>query len=82
MAYIRAFEQKQDLPFSYWIGDHVGELADFDGWVFNLSDIRHDIDSKQAKGEIIAWYDACLDNAPQRINYRSWCMGKRFEEPK
>jgi len=80
VAYIRAFEKKQGMEFFGWIGDYVGELADFSGWVFNLSDIIHDIDTKQPKGNIIAWYDACIDNAPQRINYSSWCMGLRFEQ--
>ena len=80
MAYIRAFEKKQGLLFDEWI-DYL-EVADFGVFsTFYLSDIRHDIDTKQPKENIINWHYAVLDNYSEKgfINYKSWCMGKRYK---
>ena len=79
MAYINAFEKKQDLVFDYWAEDFI--IADFGGTdFFNVDDIRMDIDTNQKPDLIINWNEAVIYNHELLgfINYRSWCMGKRY----
>ena len=83
VAYIRAFEKKHGYEFDGWVADEVGGIASFiDQYFFSLLEIIYDIDSKQPKGRIFEWQDACVENVPQYINYKSWCMGWRFEQLK
>jgi hypothetical protein len=65
--YILAFERKQGLCFEFWIADRVGEMACFGDWCIMLTDIIHDIETKQPKGRIIEWHDKMLP-----INYQTY----------
>ena len=82
VAYIRAFEKKQGIDFDGWVLQEVGGIACFGDYTFAFLDVVHDIDTRQPKGRILQWYSDCLDNAPKRINYRSYCMGLRFGDVK
>ena len=60
----------------YCIGDNY----------FSLDDIYFDMKTDQPKMEIFEWQNACIDahfaGIKDTINYRSWCMGLRFEDIK
>ena len=55
--YIAAFEEKQELCFDGWVADRVGELACFDLYYFNFSDIVWDINTEQKAGLILEWHE-------------------------
>lgn len=74
------FCEKQGLYFEYWVGDCVGEIACFEDIFLNFDDIIHDLKNNAPKGLIIDWYFEQLKNKNQRINYRSYIMGARFEK--
>lgn len=74
------FCEKQGLDFEYWVGDHVGEVACFGDVFLNFDDIVHDLKNNAPKGLIIDWYFQQLENKNQKINYRSYIMGARFEK--
>jgi hypothetical protein len=81
--YIEMFCKKQDLEFDYWIGG-VCEVAGFiSQYYFNLSDIIHDLNTKQKKGLILQWQDDGIDahfrGIDENINYKSYCMGARYK---
>lgn len=85
--YIEVFCNKQGLNFEYWVGDDIGGIADFGCiYFFNFDDIRLDIDTNQPENQIINWIEETIENAnsdaEKMINYRSWCMGLRYEDIK
>jgi hypothetical protein len=75
MAYIKAFEAKQELEFYGWVGGNLGEVAVFSDMYIDFCDIVLDIDSQQPKGLIAEWYETI--NSEKSGNYRSYCMGYR-----
>lgn len=77
---IESFCKKQGLDFEYWVADCVGEVACFGDIFLNFDDIIHDLINKYPPHLIIDWYFEQLDNENQRINYRSYIMGARFEK--
>ena len=80
MAYITAFEKKQDCKFNFWADKN--NVADFNQKFLSITDIIFDIDNNCPNGQIFEWYDAELDAHYQNlssINYRSWNMGARDE---
>ena len=83
-----SFADKQVLDFDGWIGDNVGEMADFSGaYTFALSDIILDLEKSMPQGFIIKWeedfVDAYNDNQDvSMINYKHYIMGARFKEAK
>jgi hypothetical protein len=79
---VKVFEKKHGCRLQGWVADDVTGIADFhDIMFFNLSDICHDIFTDQPKGLIIQWNEECVENYPQDINFRSYCMGLRFDQP-
>ena len=80
-AIVKVFEKKHGCRLQGWVADDVTGIADFhDIMFFNLSDICHDIFTEQPKGLIIQWNEESVDNQDQNINFRSYCMGLRFEQ--
>lgn len=78
---IKAFEEKQELTFEFFVGDDLFGVACFGCvYYFNTSDIYFDIVSKQPKHQIINWLEDSLENQNQTINYLSYCKGLRFEK--
>ena len=78
--YILNFVLKQDTVFLGWVGEEIGETAEFYGDVYiDFMDVKRDIDRNAPKGLIFQWYDESkeFDLLP-RINYRSYLMGLRF----
>ena len=81
MDIVKAFENKQDVGFEYFVSDDVTGIACFgDVLCFNISDICHDMFTEQPKGLIIDWLYSSIDNHYSSINYQSYCMGLRFED--
>ena len=83
--YIKQFAKKQGLEFDYWIGDEVGGIASFiDQYVFNLDDIRYDLEENIPKGEILEWQNNNIEVATEGkwINYKSYCIGLRINNLK
>ena len=73
--YIDVFCKKQDLNFSYWAADYVGEVAVFnEHYHFVFYDIRHDIDTNQPKGAITDWYDS--QTSENYMNYFTYTKTK------
>jgi len=78
--YILNFVLKQDTVFLGWVGDEIGETAEFYGDVYlDFMDVKRDLDNNAPKGLIFQWYDEskAFDLLP-RINYMSYLMGLRF----
>lgn len=59
--YIKAFEQKHDYYFDYWVADQVGTIACFGDYFIDFEQIRYDIDNDVPRGKFIEFYDAQLD---------------------
>jgi len=81
-AYITAFVRKQDTVFLGWVGDEIGETAEFYGDVYiNFMDVKRDMDNQAPKGLIFDWWEDSMkfDLLP-RINYKSYLMGLRYDE--
>ena len=80
-AYIDEFCKKQGCYLEYWVSDDIGGIACFGDYAFfNFDEIRHDIDTKQPVGLIFDWIYDSVDNENKTINYKSYCMGLRFED--
>ncbi len=83
--YIKEFVKKQGYEFDEWVnGDY--EVACFiSQYYIYYGDIRFDIDNNIEKGLIFKWLDDSLDDhqteTPQRISYRNYSMGLRFNLP-
>ncbi len=75
--YIVAFEKKHECDFSGWIGDRIGEVAEFGDDFFDFSDIRRDLDQDRPKDEIYEWLHAAVEIGYYKFNYSSWIMGYR-----
>jgi hypothetical protein len=76
-SYIEAFCKKQEMEFEGTIG--VCEIVICSDFYFSFQDIVHDIETKQPKGLIIKWYYDSIDFHPKVLNYKSFCIGLRFE---
>jgi len=81
-AYLKAFCEKQEMDFMFWVADEIGSIALCSDFYFNMSDIKFDIDTEQPKGFIIEWYDECLENPDKAINYYSYIHGLRIKDIK
>lgn len=78
---IETFEKKQGLTFDFFVSDDCIGIAHFgDILYFNVSDICYDIFTNQPKGLICHWLYDSVDNKDKDINYKSYCMGLRFED--
>ena len=82
-SYIEEFCKKQGLYFEDWVGDTVGEIADFSGgmYCFYFFDIKYDIDTNQPAKQILDWYDD-QEQSETRFNYYSYSLGLRAEKIK
>lgn len=82
--YIKKFSKKQKLNFDSCVSDEIGGVAYFGDYSFNFDDIRYDIHTNQKKGLIIEWIDDTVEFYAKGnfINYKSYCMGLRFEHLK
>lgn len=77
---IKAFEEKQEMNFEFFVDDDITGIACFgDVLYLNISDIWYDLLTEQPKGLIIDWIYDCLENENKTINYRSYSMGLRFK---
>lgn len=76
MDIIEAFEFKHEVEFDGWVGNDVGEVAEFNDCFFNFTDVKRDIFKDAPLNSIWDWYYG--DN--KKINYQSYLMG--YREPK
>ena len=79
---VAEFCKKQELEFEGWAADNIGEIAYCNDFFFKFSDIVLDLNSNQAKGEIINWYYDNIENAEKWINYHSYTKGLRVSDIK
>jgi len=80
--YMKLFCEKQDLGFDGFVNDDIGGIALCSDFFFNFQDIVWDVNAKIAKGVIIEWYDAQLENPEKAINYYSYTKGLRHKDIK
>lgn len=79
-AIIKAFEEKHDVNFQFFVADDCIGIASFgETYYFNISDILYDISTDQPKGLIFEWHEGSLENKNNPLNYQSYCKGARFE---
>lgn len=78
--YIIEFSRKQDICFDDWVGE-FGEVAWFGDIIyFDIHTIIYDINTNQTPKLALEWLFKTLDNHGNRyINYKSYCMGLRYE---
>ena len=83
---VKMFCMKQDAYVDYTIGDDICGIYEIGDNYFSLDDIYFDLKTDQPKGLIFDWQNANIDahfkGIKDTINYRSWCMGLRFEHIK
>lgn len=97
MKYIKDFERstallvemfckKHETSLVHIVADQICGLYCIGDNYFTLDDIYFDMSTDQPKMEIFEWQWACIDahfeGITEEINYRSWCMGARFEDIK
>ncbi len=70
MAYIRAFEKKQDVKFKGWVNDDFGQIAYMGIVLINFNAIRYDINVNAPKNAYIDYYDHMYIN--KDVNYPNW----------
>ena len=83
-AIVKAFAEKQDLDFSYWI-DRVGCIACFiDQYYFGLEDIILDLTMEMPKGFILEWQNANVEcgDSKKHLEYIQYINGVRHERHK
>lgn len=74
---IKAFAEKQELDFDFSVVNNPAEIANFNlEYLFNISDIYHDLATNQPKGLIKEWYWDRQEK-DHNINYYSYTMGAR-----
>lgn len=77
---ITKFSNKHGYEFTGWVGNDIGDVAEFIGqYYFTMTDIYYDLNKKCPKGLIFKWQDDCIENNGKVINFRSYAMGMRFE---
>lgn len=70
--YIKEFEKKQDLTFSFAVDDNLMEVISFGSvYFFNMSDIIYDVDNAIKENIIIEWLEYTLQEKDY-INYRTY----------
>ena len=77
--YVRRFCEKQDMQFEFWVGGEGG-IALVSDFYLGFDDIVTDLEAGVEKGEIIKWYDHCLERHSKNetaINYQTWLKGFR-----
>ena len=83
---VKMFCMKQDAYVDHTIGDDICGIYAIGDNFFSLDNIYFDLKTDQPKGLIFDWQNACIDahfaGVKDTINYRSWCMGLRFEDIK
>ncbi len=75
--YIKAFEEKHELQFEFWVADDIGTIANFNDYYIDYEVIRHDIDNNIKKGKFLEWYDLVVGKE-FTINYTSFLKGARY----
>jgi hypothetical protein len=75
--YAKKFCNKYGFDFDGWVGGDVGGIITCAEYFFNFNDIVFDINTRQPRGTIIAWYDKFLDQEERYINYKSYSKGLR-----
>jgi len=79
IAYLKAFEKKQELIFEGWVNNEIGTIAEFNhgSYYIDFQDIKFDIDNNIKVGKFFDYYDLRLDNYnkdKQQINYKTFNM--------
>lgn len=70
--YIKAFCEKHEIDFDFWVSDIPGTVAFFGDYSFSFTDIVWDINSNQPKENIFEWFEFYLENVQGAINYYSY----------
>jgi hypothetical protein len=81
MDIIEAFEFKHEVEFDGWVGNEVGEVAEFNGCFFNFDDVKRDIFKDAPLNSIWDWYYGDNQNPYGRCNYQSYLSGYRVPKP-
>lgn len=85
--YIKAFCTKQECEMDFWVADEIGGIAFCADFYFNYDAIRLDVDYDVPKGEIIKWYDFCIeqhytenkeDFTLPTISYKNWLINQGY----
>lgn len=80
---VQAFAKKHDMDFNYWVGDETGGVAALADYFFDLTDILHDLKTSQKKWFIVKWQEDSVEahfkGISDTINYKSYCMGARYD---
>jgi hypothetical protein len=85
MAYVNAFEKKQDCECDFAVSEEFDGILCFGGDTFiHFSDLKYDIDHDCKKGLIFDWSDDCVvyHNTGKRINYPAYSKGIRWADLK
>jgi hypothetical protein len=81
MDIIECFEFKHEVSFDGWVGNDVGEVAEFNGCFFNFDDVKRDIFKDAPLNCIWDWYYGHYTNPYGTCNYQSYLSGYRVPEP-
>ena len=65
------FGKRLGLTFDYWVGDRIGEIAQFGDYYVNNNDMYYLIKNNIDKDKFFEWYDYSLGNFG-RYNFENW----------
>jgi len=62
LQYVRTFAKIMDIEFDNWMGDNVGEVANFsDGSFYSFEIVKYFVDNNIDAETIQEWYDYVLE---------------------
>lgn len=76
---IEAFAEKQGLEIDI---EDIGVFEHytwFGIFLFSFDDILYDLNTNQEPKFIFQWLSDCINNHKKAINYKSYCIGLRFD---
>ena len=72
--YITKFEELTELEFEYWIGNKIGEVAEFSGdYVFDFIEIKYAIDNNIDEDALMSYYHFNLEYHEARLEISAFC---------
>ena len=76
--FLECFEE-EDRPYSvYWIGGHVGTIAEISDYFFDFHDIKYCVDNKIDSQKLFDYFDEIMENhykLESIPNFPSWIKG-------
>jgi len=57
LRYDKEFEKKTEISFDYWVGNKIGEIADFSSMYFDFVIMKFFVENNYPTDYLLDWYD-------------------------